>query len=450
MREPVPAEPPSSTPGAWATLAILIAAYAVSFLDRQILGLLVDPLRHDLRIDNMQIGLLQGPAFGLFYAALGLPLGILADRVHRVRLMAAGILLWSVMTAACGLAGSFGWLFAARVGVGVGEAALVPAAVSVLADLFGPARRALAMSLFTAGISVGQGLSLLLGGAFIAFAQTGAAGLPLIGRWLTTLHPWQIVFLMAGAIGVPLALAMLAIPEPRRASVTAAEASRGLFATLAARPRLFVPLLAGSSLLYLFSNATASWMPSLFIRDFGWTAAETGVRLGGLLLVCALAGNLLSGASATALGRRGRIEAPLLVMLAGAGLLAPVASFGPLAGSAAGAQAAILAIFFAIALCFGVATATFVAVTPPPVRGRMIALYLLCGNLVGLGLGPPSVGWLLDRVIGPSGHVGSALALVGLCACVPGFALMASVIGRYRAAAEALSRPASRSGDAAG
>ncbi|MBA2934810.1 MFS transporter [Sphingomonas sp. CGMCC 1.13654] len=450
MSHPVPAEPPTSNLRAWGTLAVLIAAYAVSFLDRQILGLLVDPLRQDLRIDNTQIGMLQGPAFGLLYAALGLPLGILADRTHRVRLMAAGIMVWSVMTGACGLAPSFGWLFAARVGVGVGEAALVPAAVSVLADLFSGARRALAMSLFTAGISVGQGLSLLLGGAFVAFAQTGATRLPLVGHWLATLHPWQIVFLLAGAVGVPLAMAMLAIPEPSRAKVTAAEATHGLFATLAARPRLFVPLLAGSSLLYLFSNATASWMPSLFIRDFGWTAAETGVRLGSLLLVCALAGNLLSGASATALGRRGRIEAPLLVMLGGAAMLVPVGALGPLAGSAAGAQAAILAIFFAIALCFGMATATFVAVTPPAVRGRMIALYLLCGNLVGLGLGPPSVGWLLDRVVGPSGHVGSALALVGLCTCVPGFLLMASLIGRYRAAALSISRPASRSGAAAG
>ena len=428
--------------GGWGAVAVLVVAYAVSFIDRQVVGLLVEPLRHDLRISDTQIGLLQGPAFGLFYALAGLPLGWLADRVHRVRLIAFGILAWSAMTALGGLANSFPALFAARMGVGVGEAALVPAAVSLLADLFPPERRALPMSVFTSGVSLGIGLALLLGGVFVAFAANGADRLPVVGPWLAGRHSWQVVFLLAGCLGLPVAVTVSCLKEPKRSHASPgpeATSEGDLFVYLRANAGLFLPLLGGAGVIYLFTNALPAWAPSLFVREFHWRAADVGVRLGSLVAPAAVCGSILSGATAHALGRRYGVEAPLRVMLIGAALLTPIALLGPLSATPGLALASVVAMYFAFSLCFGVATATFVAATPPRLRGRMVALYLLIGNLIGLGFGPVVVGFLLDHLPGGGAKVGVALAITGSISIIPGVARLGLSLRRYGATARAVS-----------
>lgn len=443
------ASPTSAEPTAlrgWLTVAVLVAAYALSFVDRQILSLLVEPLKTDLHITDTQIGLLQGPAFGLFYSVLGLPLGWLADRVNRVRLIAIGIFLWSVMTISCGLATDFGALFLGRVGVGVGEATLVPAAISLLADLFRPQRRALPMSVFTAGLSLGAGLALVLGGSFIFYAKSGAATLPLVGEWLGQHHPWQVVFLMAGAAGVPVTLAVLALSEPSRQTADSptenADAPAGGGAYLRAHWKLFAPLLAGTSLLYLYTNALAGWMPSLFIRSFGWTPMQVGLRLGFWIMAAAVTGNIVSGFVATGIARRGHIDAPLRTMLIGSGLMVPVSLLAALAPTPSLAMVGVIFIYLSTALCFGIATTTLVAVTPGRLRGLMVALYLLLGNLVGMSLGPLSVGVLLDRVLHDPKKVGWAIAAVAAATIPMGFLLMRSIRPRYALRAAALATTA--------
>lgn len=422
----------------WVLVAFLVAAYAVSFVDRQILSLLVRDLKQDLAITDSQIGLLQGPAFGIFYAVMGLPFGWLADRRSRTRLIAIGMLLWTVMTLLGGLSNSFWMLFLTRMGVGVGEAALVPAAVSLLADSFAPRRRALPLAVFTAGISVGAGLALVIGGGLVAFAREGATALPLVGHWFAGRSPWQTVLILAGLGGVPLALAILCLPEPaRRLSERQVGPADRLFTYLGAQRRVFLPLLAGTSLLYLFSNAFSAWLPTLFVRGFGWEPAMIGVRLGGLILLGALAGTLSSGTVATALVRRGHPDGALRTMIVGATLLAPAALLGPLAGSAAVAQAALLLIYFATALCFGVATASLVAATPASLRGQVVALYLLLGNLVGLGLGPPAVGLIVEQLLGDPRRIGAALSLVALCTVPLGALLLGLARRPYRPLAAA-------------
>jgi MFS family permease len=404
----------------WATVLLLLLAYAVSFVDRQILGLLVDDVRRDLRVDDVRMGLLMGPAFGVFYAALGLPCGMLADRVRRTRLIAGGLLLWTGATLASGLAQSFAALAVARMMVGVGEAALVPAAVSLIADSFGPQRRALPLAVFTAGISVGAGLALLLGGGLVAWAQGGLAAVPIAGAWFATQAPWRSVMVLAGAAGIPLALLFLVWPEPPRGARETGDAAEGLWAFLRRRRALFAPLLLATSLLYILSNAWGAWLPSLFIRRFGWDAAAVGARLGGTVLVCALCGTLASGLWAAALARRGRRDANLLVMTTGAALIVPGAALATLASGAGASLGGAGALYVALALCFGVATAAIVAVTPATLRGRVVALYLLLGNLAGLGLGPPVAGWLLDRGFA----IGAALALVALPTAAAGALLL--------------------------
>ncbi len=312
----------------WFAVAVFLAAYAVSFLDRQILSLIVEPLKHDLGISDTQIGIVQGPAFGLFYATLGLPLGWLADRVHRVRLIAAAIALWSVMTMLCGFATDFTGLLVARFGVGVGEAALVPAAVSLLADLFRPARRALPVSVFTCGLSLGGGLALTLGGAFIAFSETGAAQLPLAGAWLAARAPWQNVFLLAGLAGLPVAALVLLVIEPRQGVRNVSDplhSIRAAWEHLRAARRFFVPMLASMAGFFVLTTALSAWLPSLFVRQHGWSPADAGRTLGTAILICGLCGNLASGVLSNALARRGRRDATLLTMLGGAWVMTPAA-----------------------------------------------------------------------------------------------------------------------------
>lgn len=410
--------------GGWFAVGVLLAAYAVSFLDRQILTLLVQPIKLDLGITDTEIGVLQGPAFGLFYATMGLPLGWLADRVHRVRLMAIAIVFWSAMTFASGFATEYWQLLLCRFGVGFGEAALVPAAVSLLADLFEPQRRALPVAVFTAGLAVGSGLSLILGGSFIAFAESGATALPVIGEWFVGREPWQVVFMLAGLAGGPIALLVLLLREPRATPMSKTDVEwRSLGAAwqhLVRQRDFFVPMLASMCALYVISTAVSAWLPSVFIRDHGWTAVEVGQWLGPVILGCALIGNFIAGLATQALAVRGVADAVLRTIFAGACVMVPCAV---LVGLAESAQLSLLLaglLFAALAVTFSIASLAFVEVTPPRLRGQVVALYLLLANFVGLALGPTGVGVLTDSGVPVLAAVGAALALICLVAGLPG------------------------------
>ncbi|MDE2619083.1 MAG: MFS transporter [Sphingomonadales bacterium] len=200
------ASPPPGVPGSLTlrqanlALAVFLAAYVLSFVDRQILGLMVDPIRRDLGLSDLQIGLLQGAAFALLYATLGVPFGMSVDRWSRRNLIVGGIITWSVATALCGLAGSFAALFAARVLVGVGEATLSPAVHSYLSDAYPRHRLARAMAIYNLGITLGSGMALIIGGWVVALiARSGMAEIPGLGA----LQPWQAAFLAVAAPGVP-------------------------------------------------------------------------------------------------------------------------------------------------------------------------------------------------------------------------------------------------------
>jgi MFS family permease len=417
----------------WFAVGVLLAAYAISFLDRLILTLIVQPLKADIGISDTEFGLLQGPAFALFYATMGLPLGWLADRVHRVRLMAFAILFWSLMTFLSGFATEYWHLLLCRFGVGFGEAALVPAAVSLLADLFPPQRRALPVSVFTAGLAVGSGLALYLGGSFIAFAEQGATRLPLLGPLFEGHAPWQVVLMLAGFVGLPVAALVLTLEEPRaRAAVRAAADGAGApvpdrretlaaaWTHLKAQRDFFLPMLASMGVLFVVSTSMSAWLPQVFIRDHGWSPVHAGQTLGPVILFAALVGNFASGAFATAQGRAGRDDAVLRTMFQGACVLVPAATAIGLLGSPQAALALVGVAFLALGVTFGIASLAFVEVTPPRLRGQVVAIYLLIGNLVGLALGPTGVGALMDSGWAWVTGVGAALAATCLAAGVPG------------------------------
>ncbi|WP_448585223.1 spinster family MFS transporter [Thermaurantiacus sp.] len=413
-------------------LAILALANILSYLDRIIVNLLVQPIKADLGISDTEFGLLQGLAFGLFYTALALPIGRMVDSHPRKAIIAAGVFVFSLFSAVSGLARSFGQLFAARVGVGAGEASLAPAAFSMIADLFPPERLGRAMSVFTMTAFIGIGLAYIAGGATVALVGAADfAGWPL----LQSLAGWQRVFVLVAVPGLLLVPVILLLPEPARrgrsrdGAVPLAEVAAHMWHRRAA----LAPFLAGYALITLSSYASAVWTPALFIRAYQWTPADIGLGYGLVTLVFGPSGALAAGRLSDSLAARGVADAPLRVAAfgyVGTGLfggLAPLMPSGDLA-----------LVLFAPAVFLGTmpypmaATALQLA-TPNELRGQLSALYMLVINTVGLGLGPILVGAMSDQLFtGPDG-VRYGLALVNALAAPLAMAALLLALGPYRA-----------------
>ena len=198
---------------AWYTVVLLTVAYVFSFIDRYILGLLVEPIKNDLGLTDTEIGLLLGPAFAIFYTTMGLPIGWLADRGRRAWIVTAGITIWSLATAACGLARSFPQLFLARVSVGVGEATLGPCALSMIADSFPEERRGKPIAFYCSALGIGAGIASLAGASVFTWSKSvSGIELPVVGL----VAPWQFAFIVVGLPGILLAFLMFFLREPAR------------------------------------------------------------------------------------------------------------------------------------------------------------------------------------------------------------------------------------------
>lgn len=210
---PVNANQAQSLVYAWYIVGVLMLAYLFSYIDRSILSLLVGPIRSDLQLSDTQLSLLHGFAFALFYAILGFPIGRAADRYHRVGIIVTGISFWSIMTAACGLAKSFPQLFLARMGVGIGEAALNPCAYSIITDSFPRRLLARALSTYVMGTYMGFGVAFVIGGLVVeAITQAPVIQLPVLGQ----IHTWQAAFFYVGLPGLIVALLiLLTVREPK-------------------------------------------------------------------------------------------------------------------------------------------------------------------------------------------------------------------------------------------
>lgn len=400
---------------AWGTVAILNLAYLVSFVDRTILSLLIEPIKADLHISDTKIALLQGAAFGLFYTILGIPFGWAVDRYSRKWVVGLGCSLWCLMTAACGLATTFPQMFAARLGVGVGEAALSPGAASIIADLFPPQRRALAMSIYAMGASIGIGVSLIAGGVVVALVSSrGTLELPLLGR----LAAWQVVMVIVGLSGLIVALAILLLPEPARRGKTANDNTtttelRAFFFTN--RRRLGLQF-GGIALFGLVAYAILGWVPTMFTRLHGWSPAEVGLRYGLVFMLFGGGGAFAGGWLAGRLASSGVSDYNMRVAAIGVTALIPFGVAAPLVSDPWLALALLAPVAFCFALPTGASIAAIQAMTPNQLRGRVSAIYYLVIGVVGLLLGPLSVALLTDRLFGTPASIGWSIALV--CGCV--------------------------------
>ena len=409
---------------AWTVVAILIATAILSYTDRQVLSLLVDPVRADLHISDTQISLLLGTAFAVVYGIAGIPLGFLADRTSRRNLILAGVLVWSIGTLACGLSRSFGELFAARIIVGLGEAVLSPAAISLISDYFPPSRRGFAVGCFLSGIAMGIGASILIGGGVLRLIEMGAlAATPLAGQ-----PPWRLVLLVIGAPGIVWALAILAIREPtRRTETDDAASAQAPSNTRAATWALVVPIYMVVALASLVDNAVGAWAPSLLIREFARDSAEVGIVL-GLLLTAGFGGGVLAGGwLADRAGARGGWTRKLAVCLVSSLLILPVS----LLINVGQYNVVLLSVPLYFALSGSVTALGFSAildVVPNRSRGLAMAISFFLNVAIGAGAGPTAVAFASDHLFGANVGLGPAITLtVGVSYAIAAVTLLGTL-----------------------
>lgn len=406
---------------AWYVVGVLTFVYVFSFIDRQILNLLVRPIRRDLGISDTQMSLLMGLSFAVFYTFFGLPLGRLADSRSRRGLIAAGFALWSLFTTGCGLARNFAQMLLMRMGVGVGEAALSPAAYSMITDYFPPRRRATALSVYSMGIYIGSGLAFIIGGTVAGYAAKQELWqLP----WIGATRPWQVVFFIVGAPGVLLSLLMLTVREPARRDTRAGKSAgvavpfRDVLAYISQNRRTFLCHNLGFALLSFSSYGSSAWVPTFFVRKHGWTEAFAGQTYGWIVMIFSTLGIVLGGRFADWLAERGYRDATMRT-----GLIVSVAWFPfgilyPLVGDGRTASMLLIPAALLTAAPFGVAPAAIQQMMPSPMRGQASAVYLFVINLIGLGVGPTAVAMMTDYVFRDDYAVNYSLMTVSTLAHV--------------------------------
>ena len=423
--------PSDSTAYAWYVVGILTLANVSNWIDRQILSLLVVPIRRDLGLSLTEMSYLTGLPFAVFFTVMGLPIARLSDSRNRRNIIAGGIALWSVMTALCGLAGSFWRLLLARIGVGVGEASLAPAAASMLADYFPRERLSGVMSVYSLGIFLGAGLSYFIGGAVVGLVSAQETWtLPLIG----TIRPWQTVFLMVGLPGLLIAVLMFTVREPARQTPTRqAMPMSEVFGYLRQNARAFGCLCFGFAFSAAVNIGIAFWLVTFLIQKYGWTPARAGMVQGLLTMTVGVVGVLVGGRIADAFARRGHTDSAIRVGIIGSlGMLvfATGYTFAP-----TGAAVIVWLVFVNLfaALPYGAASAAATEIVPPAMRAQSVAIYFFVLSLISNGLGPWSVAAVTDYVFEYDEALPYALAIVNVVGMTIALTLFVIGLPAYRA-----------------
>jgi MFS family permease len=426
------------------TVAVLTLSYTLAYIDRSILGLLIEPIRAALAINDTQVSLLSGAAFAIFYVLMGLPMGWLADHANRRNLIATGILIWSCMTAAGGFAHSFGQLFFTRIWVGIGEATLTPAALSIISDSFPPARRQVPLGLYMSAIAIGSGLAYIVGGTIIDWvAGLPGFSLPLIGP----VAGWQMAFFVVGAPGVLLVGLIMVIKEPRRRELQAASVAgnarpsfkHAMQFVFVKNRRTFLPVFIAFGGLALHSISLQMWLPAYYARTFGWSAGRIGVPYGCILLVFATAGMIGGSWLAARLQKKGYkdglLRAPLWMTLA----MTPPAIFATLVPNP---YLTLLLVIPVTALSYGlfaVVPGILHAITPNEMRGQAGALFGFFNNVIGMVLGASMVALLTDYVFRDPMALGLSMAMVAVLVLPGCAALLAWSLKHFRSSVDAAS-----------
>jgi MFS family permease len=424
---------------AWYAVAVFATALTVNFLDRGILNLLIEPIKRDLHLSDLQISLVVGFAFACFYVILGLPIARLADSRSRRAIVGVGIAIFSVMTALCGVAQNFWQLFLCRVGVGVGEACNGPATFSMLADLFPPAKLPRAIGFLNFGFVFGLGTSLLIGGTVVHLVSAlPPLTLPLVG----TLRTWQYTFFLVGIPGLIVAALFATVVEPiRRGRITGPATAAGARAAsvpvravvnfLWQNRATYGPLCAGLALQTVLAFGIQAWTPSFFIRTYGWSIAQIGWTQGLIILIAWPLGLVPGGLVAEWLAKRGYADANMRVTIVALAAYTPFALAFPLMPTAFLSNLMLGLSGFCISFGIGPQNAALQVITPGEMRGQITALFLFVFNIFGFGLGATIVALFTQYVFGSDALLRYALATTVAVLAPVALVILASGLKAY-------------------
>ena len=424
---------------AWYAVVVLTIAYIVSFLDRQLLALVVEDVKADLVLTDTQVSLLLGFAFALFYTTMGIPIGRLADKKSRKTIIGIGITCWCIMTASCGMAKNYTQIFLARVGVGVGEATLSPSALSMISDYFPVEKRGGAMGFFNMGVSVGSGIALIVGGLIVDYVKgSPTLVLPFIGE----IFAWQALFLYVGIPGLLVAALMTTVKEPSRKGKMQITSEDGnstdeisipqTIKFLWKRNQAYGWLFLSMACSVLMGYAFLSWLPTMYIRTYQIGIGTVALLQGVAFLVGGPFGATMSGWLGDILFKKWDRTAHVKLFAYSMIVMTLAAALVPLMPSY---QLATLMFVPQIIMAAGqtaLAPVAIINITPNQIRGQVIAIYFFVISMAGYTLGPTSVALLTDYVFQDESLIRYSISIVALIVGMVGVFAGFKCIPHYR------------------
>ena len=423
---------PSEKKG-WYVTFVFLFAFIFSLIDRQILNLLVIPIQNDLLLSDTQISLLQGFAFVITYVLLSVPIGRLVDKFNRIKIMISGVVVWSITTFTCGLSRNFYELLFARMGVGAGEAALSPAAWSVLADYFRPERLSFPISIYLMGPYLGAGLAMILG-AYVLDLTSGreAIYIPLIG----SLAPWQITFIIVSLPGIIITGLLLSVKEPKRKNIKSNSEKipnwSEVISFMLLNKRIYTSLHIATPFLVIMLYGLQAWSPTILVRVYDWELSDAG-RVYGLIALFFGSTGVISGPFLSKVLKNLSISSSSLkVCVLGVSLAGISISLLPFQNDSFYALICIAIASFCIPLPLSLVTTIMQEVTPNPMRGVVNGMYVVSTNVIGLAIGPFLVAFGTDYIFNDPNLIAYSLSLVAVIVAPIGSILFCIGIKEYR------------------
>ena len=408
---------------AWLVVAVLVFASIVSYIDRQVVAIVVGPMKAYLHVSDSQIGWLYG-IFAIFYAVAGIPIAWLADRSSRTTLIGVGILLWSVVTTLCGVARTFGHFALARIGVGVGEAVLTPTVSSLIGDLLPRNQVPLGVSIYQAGAVAGSAIAFIVGGTILSLVQNaGTLTLPVLGA----VEPWQQLFLYCGCLGLVAGPLFLFLREPARRGAGTARQTATLADILAfyrSNSRTLIFHHAGFLLLSLMGFGFAFWSVSYFTRVHGLPAATAAQSFGWIYLICGSCASVWPPLLAARLARAGHRDANIKAAMIGGGLAIPFIVISQQMPTPFWAFVAYVPAMLCVPSPFGLAYGSLPVIAPAAMRAVVTSVFMFVVNL-GMLLGPPIAGFFNERLFPQPDGVRYSLSTLTLICGSGGLVLLA-------------------------